>query len=102
MSGHACRCADCANYEHDDGAARVCRGWQLVLQQAERQCLALFTALRVAEVHADGDRLFVVLPTLELLHRASSPAMRELLEAIVVRATGDTPELRFVMEEFTL
>ena len=74
-----------------------------MLQQAERQSLALFTALRVAEVHADGNRLFVVLPTLELLHRASSPAMRELLEAIVVRAgTGDTPELRFVMEEFTL
>ena len=102
MSGHACRCADCANYEHDDGAARVCRGWQLVLQQAERQSVPLWAALKCAHVQARGKALVVALPSRLTYCRASSPANRELLAAIIVRATGDTPELRFVMEESIL
>jgi DNA polymerase-3 subunit gamma/tau len=79
------------------GAARVKRAWQLVLQQAEAQSVALFAVIKDARVHADGERLVVALPSSLALGKASSPDNRELLTAIIARTTGDAPDLQFVL-----
>ncbi|HUK77614.1 MAG TPA: DNA polymerase III subunit gamma/tau [Thermoleophilia bacterium] len=84
-----------AEAEPDGGAARVKRAWQLVLQQAEAQNVTLYAAIKDARVHADGETLVVSLPSSLTFGRASSPANRELLGAIIVRTTGDTPELQY-------
>jgi DNA polymerase III subunit gamma/tau len=84
-----------AEAEPDGGAGRVKRAWQLVLQQAEAQNVTLYAAIKDARVHADGETLVVALPSSLTFGRASSPANRELLGAIILRTTGDTPELQY-------
>ena len=91
--------AAAAEAEPDGGAARVKRAWQLVLQQAEAQNVTLYAAIKDARVHADGETLVVALPSSLTYGRASSPANRELLEAIIVRTTGDTPELQYELAD---
>ncbi len=81
--------------EAEGGAGRVKRAWQLVLQQAEAQSVALFAVLKDARVHADGERLIVTLPSSLAYGKASTPDNRELLAAIIVRTTGDTPQLEY-------
>ena len=88
-----------AEAEPDGGAARVKRAWQLVLQQAEAQNVTLYAAIKDARLHADGETLVVALPSSLTYGRASNPANRELLEAIIVRTTGDTPELQYELAD---
>ena len=85
--------------ESDGDATRVKRAWQLVLQQAEAQDVTLYAAIKDARVHADGETLVIGLPSSLTYGRASSPAHRELLAAIIVRTTGDTPELRYELAD---
>ena len=85
--------------EPEGGAARVKRAWQLVLQQAEAQSVALYAVIKDARVHADGERLVVALPSSLALGKASTPDNRELLTAIIERTTGDAPDLQFVLLE---
>ena len=66
-----------------------------MLQQAEAQSVALFAVLKDARVHADGERLIVTLPSSLAFGKASTPDNRELLAAIIVRTTGDTPQLEY-------
>jgi len=91
--------AAAAEAEPDGGAVRVKRAWQLVLQQAEAQNVTLYAAIKDARVHADGETLVVALPSSLTFGRASSPANRELLGAIIVRTTGDTPELQYELAD---
>ena len=84
--------------EPEAGAARVKRAWQLVLQQTEGQSVGLYAAIRDADVHTDGERLVVALPSSLALGKASSPDNRELLMAIIARTTGDVPDIDFVHE----
>jgi DNA polymerase-3 subunit gamma/tau len=79
----------------EGGAGRVKRAWQLVLQQAEAQSVALFAVLKDARVRADGERLVLTLPSSLAHGKASTPDNRELLAAIIVRTTGDTPQLEY-------
>jgi len=88
-----------AEAEPDGGAGRVKRAWQLVLQQAEAQNVTLYAAIKDARVHAEGEALVVALPSSLTYGRASSPANRELLAAIIERTTGDAPELRYVQAD---
>ncbi len=79
----------------DGGAGRVKRAWQLVLQQVEAQSVALFAVLKDARVHAEGERLIVTLPSSLAYGKASTRDNRELLAAVIVRTTGDTPQLEY-------
>jgi hypothetical protein len=83
----------------ESGAERVVRAWQLVLQQAEAQSVALFAVIRDAHVRADGECLAGALPSSLALGKASTPDSRELLLAIIARTTGDAPDLRFELED---
>ena len=61
--------------------------------------VALYAAIKDAHVHADGETPRHR-PALEPdLGRASTPANRELLAAIIARTTGDTPELQYVLAD---
>ena len=88
-----------AEAEPDGGAGRVKRAWQLVLQQAEAQNVTLYAAIKDARVHTEGEALVVTLPSSLTYGRASSPANRELLAAIIERTTGDAPELRYLQTD---
>jgi len=85
--------------EPEGGATRVKRAWQLVLQQAEAQSVALYAVIKDAHVRADGERLVLGLPSSLTLGKASTPDNRELLMAIIARTTGDAPDLQFVLEQ---
>jgi DNA polymerase-3 subunit gamma/tau len=81
----------------EGGAGRVKRAWQLVLQQVEAQSVALFAVLKDARVHAEGERLIVTLPSSLAHGKASTPDNRELLAAVIVRTTGDTPQIEYAL-----
>ena len=79
-------------------AGQVKRAWQLVLQQAEAQNVALYAAIREAHVRADGARLVLALPSALVLGKATQPDNRQLLAAIIERVTGETTTLEFVLD----